>query len=457
MTEPSFLQLLTGEEQKDFWQALARYSSRAIRMPPHVSPNLLPFDTNEVPWYASGRIVSDETIRPSQYLEYPMGRYYIQDAGSMLALALLDIQSGESVCDLCAAPGGKASGILERLGANGFLLANEPIHSRGEILRYLLSRVGSLRYAVTQFDPEALVPKFSDAFDAVLVDAPCSGQTMVVSGKRDRNAFDPKQIEHSAERQRRILRAAIRLLRPGGRIVYSTCTYAIEENEAQIRWLHQEFPDTFVPLEIPKLAKWSSPLEPGCYRLWPHREATSGAFAAGLRMEKKLPSSESLSEKSWQHSRKNSKHTNYEEWRIVRPDQSGLDAFGELHSVELAVHTDGFHRGISQDVPARLLRSIPRPAWPELADIRKKRAIPHHGLALLSSEWFHPRNLLDLDEETAKVFLAGQSIPITEKGLASGAFEGWKVAILKENRLGWVKLAGNRYNNHLPSQGYWLA
>ncbi len=75
------------------------------------------------------------------------------------------------------------------------------------------------------------------------------------------------------------------------------------------------------------------------------REATSGAFAAGLRMEKKLPSSESLSEKSWQHSRKNSKHTNYEEWRIVRPDQSGLDAFGELHSVELAVHTDGFHGG----------------------------------------------------------------------------------------------------------------
>ncbi len=201
-----------------------------------------------------------------------MGKYYIQDAGSMLALALLDIQSDEAVCDLCAAPGGKASGILERLGANGFLLANEPIHSRGEILRYLLSRVGSLRYAVTPVRPGGIGPKFSDAFDAVLVDAPCSGQTMVVSGKRDRNAFDPKQIEHSAERQRRILRAAIRLLRPGGRIVYSTCTYAIEENEAQIRWLHHEFPDTFAPLEVPELAKVEFAAGARMLRLWPHRE-----------------------------------------------------------------------------------------------------------------------------------------------------------------------------------------
>jgi SAM-dependent methyltransferase len=374
----------------------------------------------------------------------------------MLALALLDVQSGESVCDLCAAPGGKASGILERLGAGGFLLANEPIHSRGEILRYMLSRVGSLRYAVTQFDPDALISKFSETFDAVLVDAPCSGQTMVVSGKRDRNAFDVKQIEHSAERQRRILRAAIRLLRPGGRLVYSTCTYAVEENESQVRWLQEEFPNAWEPLKNPKLAKWSSPLEPGCYRLWPHREATSGAFGAGLRLVKELPCSERLPEQSWRSHLKNSKQAKSDGWRIGSSEKSDIEMFGELRDATLAIHGDGFHRGISQDAPDHLLQSIPPSAWAELADIRKKRALPHHGLAMLSPEWFVPKDLLNLDLKTAKFFLAGQSIPIEETGRANGAFEGWKVAVWQENRLGWLKMAGNRYNNHLPSQGYWL-
>jgi 16S rRNA C967 or C1407 C5-methylase (RsmB/RsmF family) len=455
MMEPSFFNLLSAEEQIDFSRSIESHSPRAIRLRPNVAPDQLPFETIAVPWYPLGRTVVDHNLRPSQFLEYPAGQYYIQEAGSLLALALLNVQPGEAVCDLCAAPGGKASGILERLGSGGFLLANETIRSRVDILRFMLSRVGSLRYAVTQSDPDMLVSNLAGSFDALLVDAPCSGQAMVMSGKRDRNGFDPKQIAHSAERQRRILRAAVRLLRPGGRLIYSTCTFAIEENESQIRWLHEEYPSVWEPIIAPELAAWSSSIEPGCYRLWPHRHATSGAFAAGLRLVGALAGLDREPEGPSGRSARHAKRGRTSDWQIVGADKSGIELFGEFREAKVAVHADGFRRGVSADAPERLALGVPPSAWPELADFRGKRAIPHHGLSLLGKPWFEPLESLELKGPQARIYLAGQSFPVQDSENLRSHSGGWRTVQWLQNRLGWAKLAGIRYNNHLTSAGYW--
>ena len=285
MIESSLGGLIEASEVDAFRAAIQQHSPRAIRIRSDRQSSLDSFNSLEaVPWYAPGRLVRSQQGRPSQSLHYAAADYYIQDAGSMLALALLDAQPHEVICDLCAAPGGKASGIGERLDEGGFLLANEPIASRIAILRFAMARTGNPRYAVTQQDPALIASRFAGCFDAVLVDAPCSGQAMVAKGKRDDNAFDQRQIEHSARRQRRILLEACKLLRVGGRLIYSTCTFAVEENEMQLRFLREQFPDAWEPIDSPGLRPWASRIEPGCYRVWPHRDPTSGAFAGGLKL-----------------------------------------------------------------------------------------------------------------------------------------------------------------------------
>lgn len=135
----------------------------------------LPFAAESVPWFGGGRFVSGE-LQPGSWLEHAAGMYYVQDAASMLALRLLDVQPSEVVADVCAAPGGKASAILEITGpGGGFLLANEPVHSRLGPLTLSMARVGYPGYAISSVDPQELAGRLKYQFDAVLVDAPVPG------------------------------------------------------------------------------------------------------------------------------------------------------------------------------------------------------------------------------------------------------------------------------------------
>jgi 16S rRNA C967 or C1407 C5-methylase (RsmB/RsmF family)/NOL1/NOP2/fmu family ribosome biogenesis protein len=275
------LEDFTEPDLNELEKAIGEYSDRAVRAHPSIAIADLPFETEPIPWFDRGRWLIDNKCRPGAFLKYAAGDYYIQDAGSMLALALCNVKPGQWICDTCAAPGGKSSGLLEELRGTGLVVSNEVIRSRLELLELTLARTGHSNYVVVNSEVEALAEMCSDVFDCVIVDAPCTGQSMLARGKQSLAAFSDKQIEHSAARQHRILRAAAELVKPGGRLVYSTCTFAIAENELMIELFRSQHAD-WLPVQEPKLAAWASPNYEGCYRLWPHRDRCAGAFAAAL-------------------------------------------------------------------------------------------------------------------------------------------------------------------------------
>jgi 16S rRNA C967 or C1407 C5-methylase (RsmB/RsmF family) len=450
MTVGSLAGLLAPAELADFYAAQQSHPPRCVRLRPGLSAAQLPMATRAVPWHRLGRLIEEPQRRPSTFLAYAAGDYYIQDAGSLLALALLQPQATETICDVCAAPGGKASAILEAIDAGGFLVANEPIQSRVEILRHLLSRTGSLSYAVLPHDPAVLAARFPRSFDAVLVDAPCSGQTLVPNGKRGENAFDPKQIEHAAARQQRILRQAIGLLKPGGRLVYATCTFAFEENEAQIEGLLRDYPNAWEPLSPAELAPWASPWGAGCYRLWPHRHPTAGAFAAGLRLVDELPAPHTASSlpprregrgrAGWAFAPAPNPLQELGEWR------AGLFACDRADPRNIPCH------GVSASLPALFLQQLSPAEWPRVGLAKRGYVRPEHALALLNPSLFIPRENLQLDDVQAMRYLRGEPIPRPHPSDDSGA--GWTVLSWRERPLGWGKCAQNRINNHLPRPAF---
>lgn len=382
----------------------------------------LPFATEPVPWFPGGFFCVD-THQPGQFLAHAAGGYFVQDAGSMLALRLLDPAPTEWVADVCAAPGGKASAILEQVGpGGGFLLANEPIHGRVPALEYNLARVGFPRYAVSTADPERLAARWSEQFQAVLVDAPCTGQTLLGRGRQSTAAFIESRVAHAAARQRRILQAAAMLVAPGGRLVYSTCTFAAEENEQVVAaFLAEHAGWTVEP--VAGLEDWLSPLEPGGYRLYPHRDRCGGAYAIRLRRQGQSVQPEGLgTERSWKP-------------LVIGADQVGQTCGGLV-----------VERGQRQEEwPADVARVVDPSVGVggEVAYRPGKHWMPAHGLALRRDDNWRPQLIVDLDDQAAQQFLQGLALP-------AGPL-GWAVARWRGHPLGWLRGNRDRSNNGLPA------
>jgi 16S rRNA C967 or C1407 C5-methylase (RsmB/RsmF family) len=396
-----------------------------------IDPADLPFVRSPVPWASDRAFFVDPHSRPGGHPMYGTGAYYIQDASSLLAVALLEPQPGELICDLCAAPGGKATAILEALGDTGFLLANEAIRSRLGPLRMNLARHGGWRYVLSALDPDRLADHTGPVFDAVLVDAPCTGQSMIVRGRQTVAALDARSVKLNARRQRRILRAAARLLRPGGRLVYSTCTYSWAENEEHIGELLSGVPHSWHPFSLPGLDPYlaGGPAPPACYRLWPDRHDCAGAFAARLRYE---PPATSAAPPGSSRPRS----------RAIRPYAARDIPFDQW----------GFWR----DAPVLIAGqrtcgalACQTPAWaasigsaPEVAFKKGRTWFPAYALAMRRDAAFEPRRRQDLSRAEAAVYLSGRP------GRAQA--DGWCVCTWRQLPLGWAKGTTDTLKNHLP-------
>ena len=236
-------------------------------------------------------------FRPGRHPWHHAGLLYAQEPSASAPAALLDVRPGMRVADLCAAPGGKTSQLAAALQGQGLLLANEFVAARAEILRQNLERMGVTNAVITNEDTANLAKALPGQFDRVLVDAPCSGEGMFRKEEAAVADWSEETVAMCAARQIEILRTAASLLRPGGRLVYSTCTFAPQENEGTISAFLQEHPDFSV---IPIGSPYFSPGRPdwiadpaagleGTARLWPHHLRGEGHFAAVLQKSGDAP------------------------------------------------------------------------------------------------------------------------------------------------------------------------
>lgn len=391
-------------------------------------PGKLDIPVAPIPWYQLGFQCTDPALRPSRTLDYAAGAFFLQDAGSLLALAAVDADepstSKRLICDLCAAPGGKASGMLESIG-DGFLLANEPIKSRLAPLAYNLARTGSDRYTISSLDPETLAARLGGVFDVVMADVPCSGQALLGRGKQNTAAVSKTQIEHSAMRARRILASAIQLVRPGGQLVLSTCTFAEQENESQVRWLLDNHDVS--PQRRDRLSPYLSDDTECSYRLWPHRDGCAGSFTASLRCDaaRPLPQTTSTSRRAKVKQRE----------PLPKDLASWFESLPNRYQVSGAVIWSW-----PEDAPAWVESISAR--GPELAYRNGQTWKPSHESAIRRCGVVRGSGSVEVDGASAKQYLIGQPIAC--------AASGWRVVRYQGQPLGWVKASRGTGKNHLP-------
>ncbi len=269
-----------GQEYPQYLESLERPRAVALRFDPMKGePPALPCLQERVPWEPMGYYYDPQT-RPGAHPYHEAGVYYLQEASAMAPVSLLDPKPGERICDLCAAPGGKSTQIAGHLLGEGFLLCNEINPKRAKILSRNIERMGVANALVTNEHPATLARRFPGFFDRVLIDAPCSGEGMFRKEEAAVTDWSEETVNMCANRQGEILNSGAQLVRPGGRLVYSTCTFAPAENEETVAAFLGRHPD-FYPEEVS--APWFSPGENGSFRLWPHKLKGEGHFAAVLR------------------------------------------------------------------------------------------------------------------------------------------------------------------------------
>jgi len=255
-------------------------------------------EVREIPWAPDG-LYYKEGERPGKHPHYHAGLYYIQEPSAMAPVELLDVQPGHRVLDLCAAPGGKSTQIAGKLQGRGVLVTNDNARERTKALAKNIELAGVRNAVVLNDEPAAIAAVFPEWFDRILIDAPCSGEGMFRKDDSMIAEWEKHSIERCSLMQRDIMQHAASMLAPGGRMVYSTCTFSPEENEQQMAQFLAEHDDFFVEAISPQhgwragradLAEGAAQLEAerlqsiqGTVRLWPHLIEGEGHYAAVLR------------------------------------------------------------------------------------------------------------------------------------------------------------------------------
>lgn len=213
-----------------------------LKLSPEAFRELAPFDLQPVPWSKNGFYYEDSDI-PSKHPYYYAGLYYLQEPSAMTPAALLPVEPGDRVLDLCAAPGGKSTELGARLKGEGLLVANDISHSRAKALLKNIELFGITNAVVTSEPAEKLALRFPEYFDKILVDAPCSGEGMFRKQPAIMKNWEQYGTDYYNDLQKQILPRAYEMLKPGGMLLYSTCTFSPEEDEDTVRFFLDRYPD----------------------------------------------------------------------------------------------------------------------------------------------------------------------------------------------------------------------
>lgn len=437
------IQFQLGEEYEEFLRSLERPRAVALRFNPLKGEvPQLPFVGQPVPWEPMGYYY-DPDSRPGLHLYHEAGVYYLQEASAMAPVAMLDVRPGDRVCDLCAAPGGKSTQIAGYLQERGMLLCNEIHPARAKILARNVERLGIANALVTNEKPENLAKKLPGFFDRVLVDAPCSGEGMFRKEEAAVTDWSQETVEMCARRQREILESAAVLLRAGGRLVYSTCTFAPEENELAVARFLNRHPEFAVE---PITVDWGCPGFPaaaltafgdaacsadltGCRRIFPH-QGGEGHFIARLRKTEDAPGGSPAPYAV------PARDAHRETARALYEDCFADTPVGTFVTVGDAV------RLLPPELP-ELKGTGTLAAGLAVAQIAKNRLEPCHA-AFAAATGADCRRLLSLapSDPQLAAFLHGEEIPAAAGGYTAVAVAGIP--------LGFGKGSGGRLKNRYP-------
>ena len=408
-----------GNELPAFLHALEEPPVRGIRLNPlKETDGTEPYRHGKpIPWVSEAYELPLDSEAGSTVL-HEAGAFYLQEPGAMMPAAVLNAQPGEKVIDLCAAPGGKSTLIGAVMRGEGLLVCNDPVPKRANILSGNVERIGLPNTVVTCALPGQLADQWPEGFDAVLADAPCSGEGMFRRVPESRTEWSMEKARGCAQRQREILNSAARLVRPGGRLVYSTCTYNPEENEENAEWFLSEHPD--FEAEAFSLPGINAPA--GFYTCYPHRLRTEGQFAALFRKkgngEAVLPEDHSLPRPT------DTEKTVMEKTFPAFP--AATHRFGDT-LVRLPQCPD-LHQ-------IRVMR-----VGLHLGGVRGKIALPDHAAAINSVPPESP--VLEPDFKDVSRYLAGETL--------EADMDGWILIRYRGLILGWGKGSGGFIRNHYP-------
>ena len=402
----------------------------------------------------------DENVRPGKHPYHEMGLYYIQEPSAMSAAALLAPKPGMRVLDLCAAPGGKSTQLATYLGDSGLLVSNEINTQRSRILSQNIERMGIKNAIVTNEDSFVLASHFPGFFNAIQVDAPCSGEGMFRKLPEAIEQWSMENVAICAARQKEILDNAAVMLKPGGVIVYSTCTFSKEENEDVIEYFLERHPDfTLEEME----------------RFWPHKVDGEGHFVAKLVRRgsvNELGADYDLCEDSCNKvedtglkadrktkKNKNSKNRKNETKPALTKENMKLltefldetiseDMAAWIKNSRLVMFGEQLYRLPDMEVDIKGLK-VQR-AGLHIGEFKKQRFEPSHSLAL-ALKLSEAKNVVKLtwDDPQTTGFFKGQSVMLSDEQTAE-CKKGWALVCVDGYTAGWGKVNGTQVKNHYP-------
>ena len=363
----------------------------------------------------------DENYHPGRSAYFLAGLYYIQEPSAMLVAAALPIEPDDFVLDMCAAPGGKSCEIASRLTGEGVLIANDIEASRARILSENIERFGLDNTIVTNVDPMRFTKQFQEAFDKIVLDAPCSGEGMFRKLEQAVDTWSEDKVLECAHIQKNLLKGAYDMLKQGGMVIYSTCTYSYEENEAMVHYAVDELGFELLPLSK------SHGLCPGVdldevVRCYPHHYRGEGHFIALLRKPGNSPR------------------------KVVRPMKP------QVSQADLKVLKAFYQETLNKQVPAYIIENnghlyAIKKNFPELkgirvlrnglylGEVRKNRFIPSYSLALtLTKEDVKRSYDYSCDSEEIKKYIHGETLEGTgNKGFGVIFVDGYPLSFYKES------------------------
>jgi 16S rRNA C967 or C1407 C5-methylase (RsmB/RsmF family)/NOL1/NOP2/fmu family ribosome biogenesis protein len=490
----AFVERMRGLLKNDFQEFMASYEdkryfglrSNPLKLTSAALQESVPFRLSPVPWAAEG-FYYEEGERPGKHPFYHAGLYYIQEPSAMVPAELLDVRPGDRVLDLCAAPGGKTTQIAGKLMGQGLVAANDNNGDRVRALAKNVELFGIRNALVLHETPDRLADRWPAFFNKILIDAPCSGEGMFRKEEDMARQWEKHSVEKCSRMQEDILEQAARLLAPGGRLVYSTCTFSPEENECRIAAFLRENPD-FRVVEVPAehgfakgMPEWAAEAsggrEPdgadmqtaGTVRLWPHKVKGEGHYAAvleralepleGVEAPREIPETRQTGAKDEpSRKRRPDRHAAAAAPDFAPWEQFARETLKAMPAGAPLFFGEHLYLAPAGSPPLEGLKAF-RPGW-FAGTVKRGRFEPSHALAMgLRAEEAARVLSMAADSDRLLRYLKGETLFIEDEEIVrvGGApAKGYVLVCADEHPVGWGKWSDGMLKNEYPPAWRWI-